>query len=131
MPGIELSRDDSLEEIAEQIGRETGTAVTQAAFASAYLQLALVSDEGDPAVTSTEVLRDMALQAEASEGDRQGPLPGHGREWSAVAGGNIDTDPPPDGAFHPVCQIQWKCFKMAAEPDIVPAQQACSPHPRG
>ncbi|MER5773720.1 hypothetical protein ABT144_05325 [Streptomyces sp. NPDC002039] len=71
MPRIELSRDDSLEEIAEQIGREMGMAVTQlaAAFASAYIQLALVHDEDDPAVTSAEVLRDMALRAEASEDD--------------------------------------------------------------
>ncbi|MFD5146812.1 hypothetical protein [Streptomyces sp. NPDC058401] len=71
MPRIELSRDDSLEEIAEQIGREMGTAVTQltAAFTAAYIQLALVHDEGDPEVPSAQVLRDMAIRAEVSEGD--------------------------------------------------------------
>ncbi|MFD7553443.1 hypothetical protein ACFXA3_09155 [Streptomyces sp. NPDC059456] len=71
MPRIELSPDDSLEEIAEQIGREMGKAVTQlaAAFAAAYIQLALVHDEGDPAVPSAEVLRDMAIRAEGVEGD--------------------------------------------------------------
>lgn len=71
LPRIELSGDDSLEEIAEQVQREVWTAVTQltAAFASAYIQLALVHDETDPAVPSTQVLREMAIRAEASEGD--------------------------------------------------------------
>ncbi|MEW1633371.1 hypothetical protein AB0469_04805 [Streptomyces sp. NPDC093801] len=70
MPKIELSGDDSLEEIAERVGREMGMAVTQlaAAFASAYIQLALVHDDGDPAVPSAQVLRDMAIRAETSEG---------------------------------------------------------------
>ncbi|CAM5521183.1 hypothetical protein SAVIM338S_03943 [Streptomyces avidinii] len=71
MPRIELSEDDSLEEIAERVGREIGTAVTQlaAAFASAYIQLALVHDEGDPDVPSAQVLRELAIRAETSEDD--------------------------------------------------------------
>ncbi|MEU3061840.1 hypothetical protein AB0P12_24650 [Streptomyces subrutilus] len=67
MPKIELSPDDSLEELADQVGREMGQAVTQlaAAFAAAYIELALVHDDGDPAVSSADVLRNLAIRAEA------------------------------------------------------------------
>ncbi|MDJ0383500.1 hypothetical protein [Streptomyces sp. G-G2] len=70
MPRIEISSDASLQEVADQVGREMGRAVTQlaAAFAAAYVELALVHDESDPATSSAEVLRDMAIRAEGPDG---------------------------------------------------------------
>lgn len=67
MPRIAIPGDATVEEMAALIGREVGGAVEQlvGAFTLAYTMLARVHDSGQTDVSSTDVLRDLALQAES------------------------------------------------------------------
>ncbi|MGW2280494.1 hypothetical protein [Streptomyces sp. NPDC001770] len=67
MPRIAIPGDATVEEMAAVIGREVGGAVEQlvGAFTLAYTMLARVHDSGQTDVSSTDVLRDLALQAES------------------------------------------------------------------
>ncbi|WEH41759.1 hypothetical protein OG233_20725 [Streptomyces sp. NBC_01218] len=74
MPRIAIPGDATVEEMAALIGREVGGAVEQlvGAFTLAYTMLARVHDSGQTDVSSTDVLRDLALQAESGPSDDSG-----------------------------------------------------------
>ncbi|WP_299527562.1 hypothetical protein [uncultured Streptomyces sp.] len=74
MPRIAIPGDATVEEMATVVGREVGGAVEQlvGAFTLAFTMLARVHDSGQTDVTSTDVLRDLALQAEGGAGNGRG-----------------------------------------------------------
>ncbi|MCX4679545.1 hypothetical protein PUR28_36250 [Streptomyces sp. BE308] len=77
MPHIAIPEDFSVEEVVSVVGREVGGAVEQlvGAFTLAFTMLAQVHDSGQTDVTSTDVLRDLALRVEAGgPDDDPGPV---------------------------------------------------------
>ncbi|MGC5364812.1 hypothetical protein ACPXCE_24605 [Streptomyces sp. DT24] len=71
MPKIAISEDATIEEVAALVGREVGGAVEQlvGAFTLAFTMLAQVHDSGQTDVSSTDVLRDLALRIEETGPD--------------------------------------------------------------
>ncbi|MFJ4918748.1 hypothetical protein [Streptomyces sp. NPDC088725] len=71
MPNIEIPSDATIEEIAALVGREVGGTIQQlvGAFSLAFMMLAQVHDSGHSEISSSQVLRDLALRAEEISAD--------------------------------------------------------------